>query len=124
MIDSRTVVLSWMLPLQQELNGVVRSYHVNVESTNGIDALRLSTLSSFVSLQSLHPSYTYHFQVAAVTIDVGPFTEFITLKTLEDGMNYIQSIVGMYYTVSVFIVQCHPVLPIMFCGKPLHDQFI
>ena len=39
-------------------------------------------------VDSLHPHYSYHCTVAAVTIAGGPFSSNITITTAQDGINH------------------------------------
>jgi hypothetical protein len=37
-------------------------------------------------VDSLHPHYSYHCAVAAVTIAEGPFSSNVTVTTVQDGI--------------------------------------
>ena len=39
-----------------------------------------------ITLLHLHPYYTYECQVAAVTIEQGPFSDPVVVQTLQSGM--------------------------------------
>ena len=45
-----------------------------------------SAATTFIEITSLHPFYTYKWQVSAVTIDEGPYTPPSVVVTLEDGI--------------------------------------
>ena len=44
-----------------------------------------ATLTS-ITLSSLHPYYVYECSVSAYTVAAGPYSEIITIRTAEDGM--------------------------------------
>jgi hypothetical protein len=44
----------------------------------------ISTTTS-ISATALHPYYTYSFTVSAVTVGEGPYSQSLSLQTLEDG---------------------------------------
>ena len=84
-IDSETIFITWSaLPFSQQ-NGVVRRYDVNItELDTGYNFLETAA-STELTLYSLHPHYTYMFEIAAVTVAVGPSSAPITLQTEQDG---------------------------------------
>jgi len=53
------------------------------EETN--TELPATSTSSLYTLELLHPFYTYRISVAAVTVLPGPYSEEITVQTLEAG---------------------------------------
>ena len=95
---SSTVVLaSWNpLPVDNH-NGIVRHYTIHVvENQTGIIRESNSTIES-ISIESLHPAYTYHISVAAVTIMRGPYSIVITVVTNEDGEIDISTLKHNWY---------------------------
>ena len=49
------------------------------------DTFNINSTSTTFSFFSLHPFYTYQCKVATYTVGLGPFTDVISVKTLEDG---------------------------------------
>lgn len=77
--------LSWdLLPLEQQ-NGMIRFYSVSVfEVETGINAT-FSSMFESITLQNLHPYYTYSVEVSANTIAPGPYSSPLTVITDQDG---------------------------------------
>lgn len=46
----------------------------------------LVATTTFIEISSLHPFYTYEWQVSGVTIDEGPYTTLSVVMTSEDGI--------------------------------------
>ena len=86
-VDSTSLFFSWNAPPVDQQNGIIRYYIVALTELNTGFMLNHSTAGSNFTFKSLHPSYTYHVEVAAVTIDSGPFSASIALQTFEDGIN-------------------------------------
>ena len=64
---------------------MIRNYQVNItEEESGKTFTFFSSTDSIV-VPSLHPYYTYHCRVSALTVDYGPFTDGLTVTTMEDG---------------------------------------
>lgn len=85
-INSSSVQLSWLPPMENQRNGDIRHYNIRViELHTGRKFPLSSTNTTFIYAQ-LHPAYAYQFSVAAVTVDVGPYTDSILTTTPEDGM--------------------------------------
>jgi len=84
-INSTSVLLSWLLPVENELNGNIRHFNIRaIEVPSGRDFHQTSTNNSIL-YTDLHPAYIYQFAVAAVTVESGPYSNFAVAKTLEDG---------------------------------------
>ena len=84
-VTTTSVTLSWNPPETSQQNGVIRSYIVNVWEEETGRSFIVNSTTTELSIGNLHPFYTYHYAVAAVTISQGPFTYEYTLQTLEDG---------------------------------------
>ena len=84
-IDSQTIRLSWATPLGDH-NGRIREYKLNVTELETGRKFELIATTTFVEITSLHPFYTYEWQVSAVTIDEGPYTTLSVVVTSEDGI--------------------------------------
>ena len=85
-LDSQTITMSWSPPPSSDTNGVIREYRVNVTEVETGMTLNLTTATTSITLQSLHPYYNYRCIVSAYTVGVGPYTEVFNIRTPEDGM--------------------------------------
>ena len=68
---------------QEDPNGNIREYRVNVTEVETGRKFQLSTNTNSIIIGSLHPYYTYNCMVVAVTIAPGPFSSIITVRTDE-----------------------------------------
>lgn len=93
-IDSQTIHLSWAAPLGDH-NGRIREYQVNITELETGREFELIATTTFVEITSLHPFYTYEWQVSAVTIDEGPYTTLSVVVTSEDGI--VQEYSNVYW---------------------------
>ena len=85
-LHSRAIFLSWSPPPLLDTNGIIREYRVNVtEVETGTEFTQIAYTTS-LTLQSLHPFYTYHCIVSAFTVGIGPFTSVFIITMPEDGM--------------------------------------
>jgi len=98
---SRNITLSWERPSLEKQNGILTMYHVIIMETqilyldNGTTITRMgdnfnrtyNVSEGRVQLvDALHPSYNYTVRIAAATAaGIGPFSDLITVMTLEDG---------------------------------------
>ena len=86
-IDSHTLLLSWEeLPLEHT-NGIIQGYIVTIiEQETGRESSYLSAIS-MLTVTSLHPAYSYEWNVTAFTrIGEGPASfPSNRIQTSEDG---------------------------------------
>ena len=87
-INSTSISLSWEPPADEELNGLLREYQVDITEVETGTTFQLSTLATetTIIISSLHPYYNYLCSVSAVTIGLGPFSQILTFLTLQAGM--------------------------------------
>ena len=86
-LNSTAVFLQWSLPTLDQRNGVIRKYHIRQFETV------TSILTSYMRggnytellIGSLHAYYQYQFTIAAETVERGPFSNPVTVTTLEAG---------------------------------------
>ena len=45
----------------------------------------LTSITTSITATALHPYYTYSFTISAVTVAEGPYSQPLSLQTLEDG---------------------------------------
>ena len=84
-VDSTTVALTWNPPPQESQNGIIRKYIISAtEMDTGVE-YSWESVSTGIEIHSLHPFYTYQFTVAAYTVQQGPSSYIVTLKTPEDS---------------------------------------
>ena len=84
-VNSTTMILSWDLPPFDQINGYIRHYVVTVTEHETTLEFQEEPTNTQVTLQSLHPYYTYTCRVAAVTTGPGPYTGNVTIQLPEDG---------------------------------------
>ena len=85
-ISSRSILLSWDLPLPEDRNGEITRYTVSVTNTETGETNELSTAETSLTVGSLTPYKNYYFAVAASTsAGQGPSTLAIYVTTPEDG---------------------------------------
>ena len=78
--------LVWHSLPAADQNGIVRHYLVNITEVDTGRQFQLTSLATYISIGSLHPFYTYMCAVAASTVDIGPYSPPLTVKTLEAGI--------------------------------------
>ena len=83
---SDSISLSWNPPPFEEQNGLIRQYFITITRNDTEMSFQQTSNATETTIQSVHPFSTYIIAVAAETIDVGPFTEGITVRLPEDGM--------------------------------------
>ena len=88
-MNSTTITLSWDPPPFNQINGYIRHYVVAVTEQKNASEFQEQSNYTQVTLQSLHPYYTYTCRVAAVTTGPGPYTGNLTIQLLEDGKNFL-----------------------------------
>ena len=82
------MLLEWDLLPPGLSNGVVREYRINItEMETGLEfQLCTDADTSELLVGPLHPFYTYHFTLVAFTVEPGPTTDVITVRTEEAGI--------------------------------------
>ena len=83
-VSSTALHLSWTAP-HEDRNGIIREYRVKVHEIETSQLRMYSTVNSFITVQSLHPFYTYRCAVSAFTVATGPFANFSVVMLPEDG---------------------------------------
>ena len=84
-VTSTSVNLSWFPPSTEHHNGVIRNYTVRVVVQDTGEIFTHSTDQLSITVESLHPYYTYNFSVSAVTITPGPYSVPLIVQTLPDS---------------------------------------
>ncbi len=84
-MTSTSVTLSWLPP--ETPNGIIRHYNIFLdEQDKGLNRTVVAHSTTNVIVGGLHPYYTYHLSVKAVTIVSGEPSKMLIFKTLQDGM--------------------------------------
>ena len=105
LVQSPTAVLfSWGSPVVA--NGIVQEYQLNINETDTGEMFQFTTSGLSIEVGSLHPFYTYTWAVAAVTVEIGPFSERLMFSTPEDGKS-LEHTYNNYTTVrGIVSLQC------------------
>lgn len=87
-LNSTHISLTWDPPPPLLVNGVIREYRVNVteNATGRVFVFNTSASERELTVGSLHPHYTYHCTITAITVQQGPYTALYDIQTEEDGM--------------------------------------
>ncbi len=64
-------------------------YRINITEVDTGNVLSLVSYSTSITIEFLHPYYTYTSIVSAVTVDEGPYSEVFTITTPQDGIFFI-----------------------------------
>ena len=72
---------------------------------------QLMSTTTSITAAALHPYYTYSFTISAVTVGEGPYSQPLSLQTLENGKNnattsIVVDLIGhnYYYTFQLQVV--------------------
>jgi hypothetical protein len=88
-----TIVVEWRHPDVSEWNGILRGYRLRYTETVSVESSPevytwlefqiSSTNQTTFTLHGLRPSTVYCIQIAAVTVESGPYTSPLYIETLE-----------------------------------------
>ena len=84
-ISSTSIGLTWTPPLLLARNGIITEYHINVTELDTGSSQILTSFTTSLVAQMLHPYYTYDFSVSAHTVATGPYSDSEIIQTPEDG---------------------------------------
>lgn len=84
-LSSTSFRLRWDPPPPEHHNGDIREYRVNVTELETGQVLSFTTPVTELVVSGLHPYYLYECAVSAVTVDVGPYSADIAVRTHEAG---------------------------------------
>lgn len=73
------------MPPTADHNGIIRYFVIIITEINTGSKFELTAEATSEVVSSLHPFYTYEVVVAAVTTDIGPFSDSIVFQLPEDG---------------------------------------
>lgn len=80
-VDSTTIFISWNAPPLSFQNGIIRMYSVRYTAMESGITYTVTTQNKSIDLTGLHPFYNYFISVAAYTVQTGPYSSSIMLKT-------------------------------------------
>ena len=96
-ISSTVVMLTWSSPPLIDINGIIRNYVIRIKERQTSQVWIFQTTNSHINITSLHPYYNYECNVAAHTIATGPYTNPVSVQTMEAGNNIVQLLVANYH---------------------------
>ena len=85
LITSNGFTISWNPPGYNDQNGVIIYYSVSVVEVETGSIFQYISYTTTLTIQPLHPSYTYQYRIAAYTIGLGPYSDPINITTAEEG---------------------------------------
>lgn len=83
--SSTSISFTWSPPPTNSQNGVIREYRINITEVETGTVFYHTATTTSITISSLHPYYTYNCTITAYTVATGPYTEVVTVRTLEDG---------------------------------------
>ena len=95
-VTSAYLTLMWNAPPFEETNGIIRYYMIRVSELETGTTFFVTSNETEVTVSDLHPYYTYECNVAAFTVDLGPYSNAITIQLLEEGWLLSSCVSCMY----------------------------
>ncbi len=83
--SSTLITFSWSSPPPLEVNGLLRYSIVRVTERHTRRSWTFFAVDNDIHIGSLHPYYYYDCVVAAHTIDTGPFSQSVSVRTDQAG---------------------------------------
>lgn len=93
LVTETSFTLSWQPPPFEGSNGIIRQYVIQVLEVDTGSLFTETTNITELTLDNLHPFYSYSCRIAAETVGLGPFSIPITVQLNEDGESSISSAV-------------------------------
>ena len=85
-VSSTSVSISWNPPPVIQQNGIIRTYSVILYDPVINHTVIYSSLSTSLNVSVLSPYTKYSVRVAAITVAIGPYSDYHNITTMEDGM--------------------------------------
>ena len=82
---SNSLILSWDPPLNESQNGIIRSYVIQILEDDTSTTTTHYSNNTLLTVNNLHPYYTYKCSVAAFTVGLGPYSAILTVQLDEDS---------------------------------------
>ena len=86
LITSTSFTLTWLPPIEDDVNGIITGYIVSVIVNETQESLVYNTTTTNLTISQLHPFYIHHCSVSCVTIASGPYSIPTDVQTLQDGI--------------------------------------
>ena len=84
-LSTRSVNISWMPPPPTEHNGIIQYYLLKQLNVNSGEIQIHSIHNTLaITVNDLHPHYSYGFSLAAVTVETGPYSMETTITMPQD----------------------------------------
>ena len=104
-VTASSLTLVWQPPPFESINGVIEQYVILIEEVNTGRVLTAASNTTNITVENLHPFYSYNCRVAAETVGVGPYSSPITVQLNEAGMHYsYMDVVLSLWVIFTFIV--------------------
>lgn len=85
-VGPKSINISWLSTPERHTNGIVRHFIINITGPmDDTQQIMTSSQHMFYSLHNLLPFTTYFISLAAVTVDIGPFSDVLEIETPESG---------------------------------------
>ena len=116
-LGSRTLHITWQPPVEEERNGIIRRYVINITELDSGNEYQLENVTTEITVQNLHPFYRYSYSVAAETVALGPFTPGSIIEMPEDGKLTKAIMLNILIHLSLVLLQ-HPQLHLIILLPP------
>lgn len=84
--NSTYLTLSWNPPPFEDTNGLIQYYIILVTELDTNTSLPpVTSFSTEITLNDLHPYYIYQCMIAAYTSAIGPYTSPVTVQLDQEG---------------------------------------
>ena len=101
---SRSITLKWEYPLEDDRNGIISGFRVHlIESVSGTYTA-IDVENTTVTIGDVKPYTLYYAEVVAFTmVGRGPYTERVSVFTLEDGetIDLIPILLNVYFVLKI-----------------------
>ena len=84
-INPYTASVSWSTPSLEVQNGIIRNYTIVVTDVSNETILHVKQSATTLIIYNLKPINEYFVHIAAVTIDIGPFSEPVSILMPESS---------------------------------------
>ena len=84
-LNSTHIGLVWDPPLQMDHRGIIREYRLNITELDTGLVFQTASTTTETTIGPLHPYYTYASIITAFTVDEGPYSSAVVVRTEEDG---------------------------------------
>lgn len=84
-VSSQSFRVSWLPPTLEDQNGIIRQYILLVHEIGTGVVYNMTTSNTYIIVSSIRPYTSYNVSVSAYTVTGGPYSEWITITTLQEG---------------------------------------